>query len=212
MEDWLVEERWATPLTSSHAQLSSRPSTGHRQPRQVTPLARRPKRRLLLVLGLALILFIAANARLFVWPPTNAPSHVDAIVALGGDPGQRRAHEAIALAEAGYASVVVMSLGGYRVPCLRAPRTIQVICFRPKPVDTRGEAEFASRLAKQRHWTSMIVVPERSQSTRARLVFKRCTSARLLIVPVQDRLIRLPFDVIYEWGALFKALVLETSC
>jgi hypothetical protein len=166
----------------------------------------------LLVVGLVLVLFVAATARLFVWPPTDRPTRVDAVVALGGDPGQRRAHQAVALAAAGYAPVAVVSLGGYRVPCPAAPPHVEVICFRPDPVDTRGEAEFAARLAARHHWTSLIVVPERSQSTRARLLFERCTPARLVIVPVQDRMVRLPGDVAYEWGALLKALVLKRSC
>lgn len=156
--------------------------------------------------------FLAATTRLFVWPPTDAPTRVDAIVSLGGDPGQRRAHAAVALAAKGYASVVVVSLGGYRVPCPRAPYQVRVLCFRPDPVDTRGEAEYAASVARRHHWTSLMVVPERSQSTRARLLFRRCTSARLVVVPVQDRLLHLPWDVVYEWGALAKALVLKRSC
>jgi len=159
-----------------------------------------------------LVLLFAATARLFLWPPTDAPAKVDAIVALGGDPGQRRAHVAIKLAEAGFAPVAVISLGGYRVPCPAAPRRVRVICFHPNPVDTRGEAEYAGRLAARNRWTRLIVVAERSQATRARLLFKRCTAAHLLIVPVEDRLSHLPLDVVYEWGALFKALVLKTSC
>lgn len=169
-------------------------------------------RRRLVIVGLLLSLFLGASARLFIWPPTNTPTKVDAIVALGGDPGQLRAHKAVALAEAGYSSVAVISLGGYKVPCPTAPARIEVICFRPDPVDTRGEAEYAARLAERRHWTRLIVVPERSQSTRARLLFERCTSAQLFIVPVEDRPSRLVSDIVYEWGALLKALILKTSC
>lgn len=161
---------------------------------------------------LLIAVFLAATARLFVWPPTDAPGRVDAVVALGGDPGQRRAHLAVALARAGDARVAVVSLGGYRVPCPTAPRPIEVVCFHPDPVNTRGEAEYAARLARARHWHSLIVVPERSQSTRARLLFERCTSARLLVVPVADHVGRLPGDVAYEWGALLKALVWKRSC
>lgn len=159
-----------------------------------------------------LVVFVAATARLFVWPPTDRPMRVDAVVSLGGDPGQRRAHAAIALADAGYADVALVSLGGYDVPCPRASRRVEVLCFRPDPVDTRGEAEHAALLARRHHWSSLIVVSERSQATRARLLFARCTSARLLMVPVEDHLVRLPFDVAYEWGATIKALLLKRSC
>jgi len=100
---------------------------------------------LVLVVGL---LCAAATARLFLWPPTDAPAHVDAILALGGDPGQLRAEEAISLAEQGYAPVVLVSLGGYPpAPCPKAPAHIEVVCFRADPLDTRGEVEFATREA-----------------------------------------------------------------
>jgi uncharacterized SAM-binding protein YcdF (DUF218 family) len=159
------------------------------------------------------IVFAAATARLFLWPPSDAPAHVDAIVALGGDPGQLRAKEAVSLAEAGYARVVLVSLGGYPpAPCPRAVPGIEVACFRANPLDTRGEVEFATREAARHRWTSMILVPERSQATRARLLFRRCSDLRLLVVPVSAHGTRLLFNVAYEWAALVKALVVHTSC
>lgn len=159
------------------------------------------------------VLFVVATFRLFVVPPTDAPSRVDAILALGGDPGQYRAKQAVALAEAGYAPVVLVSLGGYPpAPCPRAARRVEVVCFRADPLDTRGEVEYAARLAARRHWTSLLMVPERSQATRARLLFRRCSDMRLVVVPVTDGGINLFYDLAYEWAALAKALVVHTSC
>lgn len=168
---------------------------------------------LLVVLVLAVIVFPIATARLFVWPPTDLPAKADAVVALGGDPGQLRAKKAIQLAKEGYAPVAVISLGGIKaVPCPKPVPHVTLICFRADPLDTRGEAEFASRLIAQRHWTRIIVVSERSQATRARLLFKRCTPIHLLMDPVQDPRNDLPYAIVYEWGALAKALVLEPTC
>jgi uncharacterized SAM-binding protein YcdF (DUF218 family) len=165
------------------------------------------------VIGVALIaLFLAATARLFVWPPTDPPVRVDAVVALGGDPGQRRAHEAIDLVRAGFAPVAVISLGGNPAVACPPHHGVAVICFRANPLDTRGEAEHVAALARRRHWTQLIVVSERSQATRARILFKRCTSVHLHMVPIADPASHLPYDVAYEWGALVKALILERSC
>ena len=159
------------------------------------------------------LLFVVATARLFVWPPSDRPSRVDAVVALGGDPGQRRAKQAVALARAGYAPVAVISLGGVvPAPCPGPVPGVRVICFRAHPLDTRGEARAVAALARAHHWRRLIVVSERSQTTRARLIFERCTPARLVMVPVADPLSHLPYDVLYEWGALLKALVLYRSC
>ncbi len=168
---------------------------------------------MLAVVVVLVALWAAATARLFIWSPVDPPARVDAVVALGGDPGQRRAHEAIDLVESGFAPVAVISLGGNPpVPCPRPGPQVRVMCFRAHPLDTRGEAQYVAALARRRHWDRLIVVSERSQATRARLLFERCTSAQLHMVPVSDPVSHLPYDVVYEWGALLKALVLERSC
>ncbi|HLI73097.1 MAG TPA: ElyC/SanA/YdcF family protein [Acidimicrobiales bacterium] len=171
------------------------------------------RHRIRTVVVLLVVVFLGATARLFVWPATDGPAKADAVVALGGDPGQRRAHQALELAREGYAPVAVISLGGIRpVPCPRSPGRVEVICFRANPLDTRGEAEYVARLVHRRRWRSIIVVPEKTQSTRARLLFKRCTAVPMRMVPVDDRGSRIVFDIAYEWGALLKALVLVRSC
>jgi uncharacterized SAM-binding protein YcdF (DUF218 family) len=154
-----------------------------------------------------------ATARLFLWPPTDAPTRVDAILALGGDPGQLRAAKAISLADAGYAPVVLVSLGGHPpAPCPKAVHGIRIICFRANPLDTRGEVEFATSLAAREHWTSMLMVPERDQATRARLLFRRCSGMRLVVDPVTAHGTTLLVDMAYEWASLAKAFVVHTSC
>jgi hypothetical protein len=158
------------------------------------------------------VVFLAATARLFVWPPVDSATHTDAVVALGGDPGQRRAAQAVKLAAGYHVPVAVISLGGGPATCPRPPLRVQVICFRPNPVDTRGEAQYVARLVARRHWARIMVVPERSQTTRARLIFERCTGAHLVMVPVSDPATHLPYDVAYEWGALMKALIWQRSC
>jgi uncharacterized SAM-binding protein YcdF (DUF218 family) len=159
------------------------------------------------------VMFVVATARLFVWPPTDQPTRADAVVALGGDSGQLREKKALKLARQGYAPVAVISLGGTKaIACPHQVPDVQLICFRADPLNTRGEAEYVAALAARRHWHRIIVVSERTQATRARLLFKRCTPIQLEMVPVTDPRVRLPFDVAYEWGALLKALVLVRSC
>ena len=46
---------------------------------------------------------------------------------------------AFTLARASYAPIVVISLGGDpEVHCPRTPKGLEVICFRPNPVNTAG--------------------------------------------------------------------------
>ncbi len=156
---------------------------------------------MLAVAGLLVVLLAAASARLFVWPPVDAPARADAVVALGGDPGQRRAALAVQLARQGFAPVAVISLGGTTpAPCPRPVRGVRIVCFRARPLDTRGEAEHVAALVARHRWRTIIVVPERSQSTRARMLFERCTPARLLVVPVDDPVSHLPYDVRLRMG------------
>ena len=170
-------------------------------------------RRVLLVLGVCVVLFLAATARLFVWPPTDRPVRADAVVALGGDPGQLRAQKAIALARAGYAPVALISLGGaVAAPCPHSVPGVRIVCFRADPLDTRGEAEYVGREMARNHWSTLLLVPGTTQATRARMLFARCTPARLVVVPQDEATSRLPLAVAYEWGALAKALVLERHC
>jgi hypothetical protein len=171
------------------------------------------RRRVLVVVGGLFVVFLVATARLFLWSPIDAPGRADAVVALGGDPGQRRAHEAIALARAGYAPVAVISLGGNPpAPCPGPVPTVEVVCFRADPLDTRGEAEHVAALVARRHWRRIMVVSERTQATRARLLFKRCTTVDVRMVPVSDPASHLLYDVVYEWAALLKALVVHRAC
>jgi hypothetical protein len=176
-------------------------------------LRARAFRRIALVVGACLALVVAASARLFVWPPTDRPVHADAVVALGGDPGQLRAQKALTLARAGYAPVALISLGGaVEAPCPHPVTGVRIVCFRADPLDTRGEAEYVGRVAERHHWSTLLLVPGTTQATRARLLFARCTSARLVVVPQAGATSRLAYAVAYEWGALAKALVLVRHC
>lgn len=170
-------------------------------------------RRVALVAVVCVVLVVAASARLFVWPPTDRPVRADAVVALGGDPGQLRAQKAISLVRAGYAPEAVISLGG--VPAVSCPHpvpAVRIVCFRADPLDTRGEAEYIGALAARNRWSTLILVPGTTQATRARMLVERCTDARVVVVPQPGATSRLPLAVAYEWGALAKALLFQRHC
>jgi uncharacterized SAM-binding protein YcdF (DUF218 family) len=168
-------------------------------------------RRWLAVVAVVVVLFLGVSARLFIWPPTDAPAHVDAIVALDGYPS--RTGKAIELGQKGYAPTVVLSVLSLIVPpCHERVPGVRILCFVPNPLNTRGEAEYVAALAARRHWTSLLVVSSSTQTTRARMDMKRCFSGTLLMDPVQVPLSGLPRQIFYEWGALTKALVVYRHC
>ena len=178
---------------------------------------RRPRgRRRFLLAAVALLLtgLGVTTARWFVWPPQGMPAHVDAIVMLDG-PGDRLG-TTLSLAWAHRAPVVVISRGsaywGHGSVCAPAIPRVKVICFRPEPATTRGEAEFAGRLAQRYHWHSIALVTIRPQDTRARLRVERCFPGSIYVVTAPLPADQWPYQVVYEWGATLKALFLQRSC
>src|SRR5579862_9859505 len=125
--------------------------------------------------------FSALSAWLFVFPSTGMPARADAIVVLGGsgnrlDLGYELAHE-------DKAPYLVLSLGLPWVPpgACEGGRVdqVKVICFRPDPDTTQGEARAAAKLAEQYGWKSMVLVTTKDQVWRAHLRFARCYSGQL---------------------------------
>jgi hypothetical protein len=157
-------------------------------------------------------MFGVATTRLFVWPAQGVPGRVSAIVMLAG-PGDRLAL-ALQLARERRAPMLVVSRGwhGYSGPCAPPTPDVKIICFEPDPGDTRGEAEFAGRLAKRYHWRSVVLVALREQDTRARIRMQRCFSGPVYVTTVSPPWHDWPYQIAYEWGALFKALVLQRAC
>jgi hypothetical protein len=140
------------------------------------------------------------------------PASVSAIVMLAG-PGNRLP-VALQLAREHRAAVLVVSQGqhGYGGPCPPTTPGVKLICFDPNPGDTRGEAEFVGRLAKRYHWSSVVLVTAPEQDTRARIMMERCFSGSIYVITASLPLGSWPYQIAYEWGALFKALVLHRAC
>lgn len=176
---------------------------------------RRLSRRWRIVLTTALVLFLAfvvATGEFLVWPAQGSPGHVSAIVMLAG-PGDRLP-VALELADSRRAPVLVVSQGyeGYSGPCPPRPSGVTLICFDPNPPTTQGEAEYVGRLAKQYHWTSVVVVASRPQATRARLLVERCFAGQVYLATAPIPPDSWPYQLAYGWGALVKALVWSRTC
>jgi len=168
--------------------------------------------RLLAATAVLVVAFSAATARLLVWPAQGMPEHADAIVMMAG-PGARLP-VAVGLARQGRAGVLVVSQGhlGYGSPCPPAVPGVRLICFDPDPSDTRGEAEFAARLARKYGWHSVVLVTTREQDTRARILMARCFTGSIYVVTTARPWYDWPYQIAYGWGALVKALTMKRGC
>ncbi|MBL7495975.1 YdcF family protein [Frankia sp. CNm7] len=162
--------------------------------------------------GLLVLAFVAVTAKLFVYPKRDAPAPVDAIVMFAGSAG--RVELAVSLARAGYAPVLAVSqpAPGDACPANTIPN-VEVICFHPDPLTTRGESRWTAEAADARGWRSILLVTSTPQDGRARLRLGRCYDGEVRVMTV-DPGSRADWArmIAYEWAATVKALVLQRGC
>jgi hypothetical protein len=163
--------------------------------------------------GIIVMLLVAATLALFVFPPTDQPRRVDGILSLNAGDESIREAKAVALAEQGYAPVLLFSQGSPAndTPCPKVPG-VKVVCFVDVTNNTRGEARWAGQYAERHHWQSLMIVPGRAQATRARLLVERCFQGEVVTVPASEPLRDIPGDVLHEWGGLLAALIIYRGC
>lgn len=167
-----------------------------------------------ITLAVLVIAVGAATARLFIWPDRGMPARVSAIVMMNGSGD--RLDTALNLAWQHRAPFVVIARGsafyGHGNACApRIPR-VKVICFDPSPATTRGEAEFAGRLATRYHWRSLVLVTTTPQASRGRLRMERCFTGPVYVMTAPLPRSAWPYELAYEWGATLKAFIVQRGC
>jgi hypothetical protein len=141
-----------------------------------------------------LLVWLVAGWTAFQHPRTDVPARSDALLVLG-PPDRSRMAEALRLMDAGVAPVLVVANPGTgdlgdasgRVYYTRAAQTCagggeqdyEVICFRPDPSTTQGEAMELRALSEQRGWEHVSVLTYRQHVARSRLLLERCYAGEL---------------------------------
>jgi uncharacterized SAM-binding protein YcdF (DUF218 family) len=175
------------------------------------------RRRLGFLAALAAAALLAASAALFVWPREDDPAGADAVVVLAGARDSRLA-KGLELIRDGAAQTLVISDGrarGWQIGnrlCDGEATGFRVVCFRPEPYSTRGEAEDVARLAQARGWRSLVVVTSRYHVTRARMLFRRCTDAAVKGVAADTSAGATAVNLPVEWGKLAYQLTVQRGC
>ena len=128
-----------------------------------------------------------------------------------------RLEKGLELVRAGVAPTLVISDGqargwseGNRL-CAGGAK-FRVVCFRPSPYSTHGEAADVARLARERGWRSLVVVTSRYHVTRSRLLFGRCLDGTVGGVPADTSPGAMLLNVPFEWGKLLYQLTVERDC
>ena len=175
------------------------------------PTTRRPRLVILGILGWGAFMFLLLTAAFFVWPASDRSQPVDAVLSLNGTYEGPTAAAAVALVQEGVAPVLLFSEGTDPPYCPQVAR-VEVVCFLPHPARTVGEIAFAARYARDHDLHSIMIVANRTQASRARLLAGRCFPGRALVDAISTPRSRLPSDVTYEWGATLKALFVDRGC
>jgi uncharacterized SAM-binding protein YcdF (DUF218 family) len=163
------------------------------------------------------ILLGAVGFAVFTRAPDSELMLADAIVVLAGEHDGREAY-GMALARRGLAPVVLLSkpyaaddgfMGRF---CDRRDGMIEVICAKPEPTTTRGEAMWVRGLATQRHWKSLLVITWRYHLPRARFIFNQCmtpgTAVSFRAVPrrYDFSLADWQYQYLYQYAGFIKAV------
>jgi uncharacterized SAM-binding protein YcdF (DUF218 family) len=177
-------------------------------------------RRILLVVAVLAVAWLAACLVLFVWPPSESavPAHADVVVVLSGS--KRRLPPALALIRRGVAPVLAISTVQRTKHWPQAARLCathryagaRVVCFTAIPFSTQGEARTVTRLARERGWHSVVVVTSTFHVTRAHMLFRRCYHGALSVVGAGSPWWQLPEEWFSETGKLLVQLTLRRGC
>ena len=168
-------------------------------------------RRPLLLIALTLVAALAvASAPLFILYDDDRVAKADVVIVLAGE--KRRLPVALELVERGVAPLLVIS-DGLDPRWTQANRLCRfgdpekIVCVRPEPYSTRGEARLVARLGRERGWDSIVVVTSRFHLFRARTLFERCFDGELALVGAPNPGLRLPLAIVFEWTKLAVATV-----
>jgi uncharacterized SAM-binding protein YcdF (DUF218 family) len=169
------------------------------------------------LLALAVLVWLALAALLFVWPREDDPRRADAVVVLSGG-RNLRLEKGLELVRRHVADTLVISDGraegwvrANRL-CANGADGFRVVCFKPEPYSTQGEAEAIARLGRAHGWSSVAVVTSTFHVFRARMLFERCFAGEVEAVGARYRLRYLPAALFWETGKLTYAVTVERNC
>jgi uncharacterized SAM-binding protein YcdF (DUF218 family) len=160
---------------------------------------------------------------LFTHAAEGDVQRADAVVVLGGEHDGREDY-GITLARQLGARTVLMSNpyeaddSVMKAKCGTRVAGVDVICRRPSPADTRGEAMMAREVGRELGWQHIVVVTWRFHLLRAQIIFSQCYSddGRDVTMKAVPRRYDYPFALwefvyLYQYAGLAKALV-QGSC
>ena len=146
----------------------------------------------LTALALACALWLAVCHAVLDTPHVDAPRRSDAVIVLGPPDPTRVAYAEDLVYNQHVADTVVFSTPDaqpfdppamveyYTARSFCAPREdVEVMCFKPDPSTTQGEAMKLRELAQQRGWDTVTAVTFTQHVSRSRMILERCYAGEL---------------------------------
>lgn len=179
------------------------------------------RRNLLIVLAIVMPVLMVSVVGVggyltFTKAKTDPIGRADAIIVLGGEHDGREAY-GIELAEQGVADTVVLSNpygksdAVMKKYCGVQTDKYSVLCEKPVPSTTRGEAIFTQDLAQERGWDHVVVVSWRYHLPRAQYIFGQCFSGVVSMEAVPRAydfsLVHWEYTYLYQLAGFAKAAV-----
>ena len=157
----------------------------------------------LLALALA---YLAVAVPAFVFPAATAPQDIERadVVFVIGPPADARIDTALDLIHVGKADALMVSLDpeaeAYekaQSACAEGVEGVKVLCARPEPFTTQGEARWLRTESEARGWDSAAVITFTPHLTRARAITEQCFGGELAMVDSEQELEP------YYWAYMF---------
>lgn len=177
------------------------------------------RRRWLLSAVAATLVVALAGVPFYVLPASDEPAPVDVVYVIG-PPTDERVDVALGMVRDGQAGAVMVSLDETEADEYPAaaslchgdedaweglPTDLWVLCSKPDPFTTRGEARALETEMMLEGWDSAAVVTFRPHVLRARMIMERCDTGDVLMVDSGEPLD--PWYWVYQYAYQSAAFV-----
>lgn len=168
------------------------------------------------MLGVVVLQYVLGATMFLTYPETTFHGPVGAVAVLAGS--ETRLPVARRIMDDGLAPVLVVSDDAPSDDrererfCAQPRHPYRVICRRPDPFSTRGEARMVAALAERNGWRSVAVVTSRFHLLRTKRLFERCTDAVLVVRGSPEPWYRYITQIPLEWVKLAVAETTRRGC
>ncbi len=175
------------------------------------------RRLLWVVIALVVVQYVVGAAVFVAYPDSALRSRADAVVVLAGSDTRLPVARQLMKVRAAKTLVVSDDTAEGTDPdraafCGQAAHPYPVICRRPDPFSTRGEARLTAGLARAETWRTIVVVTSRYHLLRTRILFRRCTDATLVLRGAREPWPGLLLAIPLEWVKLAVAETVRRGC